>query len=105
MTGTGKYKVSSFLVAKGAGMKVFPSLAEIPEGDRADLLRSINGRLSGVVLIADREGRRLLEREIGARLAAAGRKPLPPALPERVASEIALAGGVALALLLLAKFV
>lgn len=93
---SGKYKSAAFLIAKGAKTRVFRSLEEIPEGDRAELLRSIRGKNSGVVLIADRESRETLEKELRRRLESPPGRGGGERLRARVAVEIALAAAAAL---------
>jgi hypothetical protein len=99
---SGEYKASSILVARGGRTRVFRSIDEMPAADRADLLRSLGGEHSGVVLIAEQGSGKLLEEKLKEGLAPLRQSASCDVLTVRLALEIALVGGAGLVVWILA---
>ena len=60
----GMLKTSSILISADRTERVYRSVREVPEPLRKKLLRSTNSSLSRTILIADRRGRREIERAL-----------------------------------------
>ena len=55
-------KTSAVLVAKGERTAIFPSVKDVPEPLRTEVIRATSGHNSGTLVIADRRGKEEIER-------------------------------------------
>jgi hypothetical protein len=61
----GLFQTSTVLISSGGADMVYRTVEEIPRGLRTRLLKSTSGGNSGIILIADRRGRKEIARVVG----------------------------------------
>ncbi len=76
---SGTFQVSSVLISAGGSDRVYRSVEEVPAGLRTRLLKSTNSPNSATILIADRRGRKELDRAVR-KLPGPGRRRLARAV-------------------------
>ena len=61
----GLFQTSTVLISAGGADLVYRTVEEVPRGLRTRLLKSTSGGNSGIILIADRRGRKEIARVVG----------------------------------------
>ena len=62
---SGVFQTSTVLISTGGADLVYRTVEEIPSGLRTRLLKSTSGGNSGIILIADRRGRKEIAKVVG----------------------------------------
>ena len=87
----GLFQTSTVLISSGGADMVYRTVEEVPRGLRTRLLKSTSGGNSGIILIADRRGRKEIAKVVGK--LPGGRKRagwLPPGRQRGIAAVLAL---------------
>ena len=61
----GLFQTSTVLISSGGADMVYRTVEEVPSGLRTRLLKSTSGGNSGIILIADRRGRKEIAKVVG----------------------------------------
>ena len=61
----GLFQTSTVLISSGGADMVYRTVEEVPRGLRTRLLKSTSGGNSGIILIADRRGRKEIAKVVG----------------------------------------
>ena len=61
----GLFQTSTVLISSGGADMVYRTVEEVPSGLRTRLLKSTSGGNSGIILIADRRGRKEIAKGVG----------------------------------------
>ena len=62
---SGLFQTSTVLISSGGSDLVYRTVEEVPRGLRTRLLKSTSGGNSGIILIADRRGRKEIAKVVG----------------------------------------
>ncbi|MGA9624543.1 MAG: hypothetical protein WBL65_00145 [Bryobacteraceae bacterium] len=62
---SGLFQTSTVLISSGGADLVYRTVEEVPRGLRTRLLKSTSGGNSGIILIADRRGRKEIAKVVG----------------------------------------
>jgi disulfide bond formation protein DsbB len=81
---TGVMKTSSVMIASGDERSFYPSVQDVPEPLRSQLIQSTQSENSGTILIADRAGKDQITKVIARRESAKERKALAAKEPDVV---------------------